>query len=78
MHLIGLYFLTISGVDHCGGEGGSVSTNRTYYRYPLPFGVVKRLLISTLLVEYLIEYSFGLPDNPDHESLLVHIVGILR
>ena len=76
---IGLYVVTVGGVDHRGGgEVASVSTNRAYNRHPLPVSIVRRLLISTLLVEYLIKYSFSLPNNPDHKSLLVHIVGILR
>ena len=78
MYPIGLYFLTGSRVDHRRGEVRSVGTNRAYNRHPLPVSIVRRLLISTLLVEYLIKYSFSLPNNPDHKSLLVHIVGILR
>jgi hypothetical protein len=76
VHPIGLYFLTDGGIDHCGGERGSVGTNTAYNCHPLPVGIVRCLLVSSLLVEYLIKYSFGLTNDPDHESLLVHIVGI--
>ena len=78
MHPIGLYFLTDGGIDHCRGEVRSIGTNRAYNRHPLPVSIVKRLLISTLLVESLIEDSFSLSNDPNHESLLVHIVGVLR
>ena len=78
VHPVSLYVITVSGVDHCRGEVASVGTNRAYNCHPLPVSIVRRLLISTLLVEYLIKYSFSLPNNPDHKSLLVHIVGILR
>jgi hypothetical protein len=58
------------------GEGASVGTNTAYNRHSLPVSIVRCLLVSSLLVEYLIKYSFSLPDDPDHKSLLVHVVGI--
>ena len=78
MHLISLYFLTVSGVDYRGGEGASISTNRTYYCHPLPVSIVRRLLILIVLVQLLIKYSFSLPNYPKHKSLLIYVVGIPR
>jgi hypothetical protein len=76
MHLVSLYFLSLRREDYRRGEVASVSTNRCYYRYLLPAGIVRRLLILSLFVEHLIKYSFSFPNYPKHKSLLVHIVGI--
>jgi hypothetical protein len=78
VHLVGLYFLTGRGIDYRRGEVRSVSTNCAYNCYLLPVTIVRRLLILTLLVESLIKDSFSLSNNPNYESLLVYIVGVLR
>ena len=76
VHPVGLYVVTVGGVDLCKGEVASFSTNRAYNCHPLPVSIMRCLLVLSLLVEYLIKCSFSLPNDPDHESLLVHIVGI--
>ena len=69
VHPVSLYIVTVGGVDYCRGEVASVGTNRAYNCYLLPVSIIRYLLILSLLIEYLIKYSFSLPNDPDHESL---------
>ena len=78
MYLISLYLLTSCREDYSRGEGSTISINTPYNSYLFPISIVTSLFKASLLIEYLIKYSFSLPNSPNYKSLLVYIIGIFK